>query len=111
MWICNRRLYRTQEGFLVEEGDPRGIKLAYQPGFIFAAEPEVAPTSPPSPLSETERGSEEEIASQARNDKSEEGKAIKPAEDKAVRPSTSPPAPPLKGEGGKKKAAKKVEDK
>jgi hypothetical protein len=67
MWICNRKLYRTKDGKLVEESDPRAEVLLFSPGDVLANEPVTSPPAPP-----------------LKGDGSE--KAVKPVEDKAVKP-------------------------
>lgn len=62
MWVCDKRLYRTKKGKIVEEGDARatdGAVLVATPGMVFPEKPII------------ERP---------------ETKAVKPVEDKAVHP-------------------------
>jgi hypothetical protein len=85
MWICDRNLYRTQEGFLVEEGDPRAVELVHRKGVVLASEPKVFPAGepqtnltpphPPAPFPKRRRGDKKALR-QAKN------KAVKPEEDK-----------------------------
>lgn len=72
MWVCNRKLYRTKDGKLVEEGDPRAHVLLFAPGDILANEPVLS--SPP------KSGSAQDAP------EAQDAKAVEPEEDKAVKP-------------------------
>lgn len=74
MWICNRNLYRTKDGQMVEEGDQRAHVLLFAPGDHLASEPVVLKLEKPPKKS----GGSKKAA------EPEEDKAIKPEEDKGA---------------------------
>jgi len=40
-WKCNRRLWKTDDGLIVEEGDPRARRLYAIPGTVLQQRPKV----------------------------------------------------------------------
>lgn len=60
MWKCDRKIWRTQKGKLVEDGDPRAWSLVATAGMEFETKPVIEPML--------------------------ESKAVEPVEDKAVKP-------------------------
>ena len=78
MWKCNERLWRTNKGKIVHDGDPRAAFLMATPGMVLENKPVIEPF-------EGERA-EPLIEEPAQEELSEE-KALEPVEDKAVKPS------------------------
>lgn len=82
MWVCNRNLYRTKDGKMVEEGDHRAHVLLFSRGDHLASEPVVLKlekTSHLTPRPPSRHGNGEQKAQ-----KPVEDKAIKPEEDKGA---------------------------
>ena len=67
-WLCNRRLWKTKDGKIVEDGDPRAAFLMATPGMVLGEKPVV-----------------EKFPGKQKSLIPDEDKAIKPDEDKSVK--------------------------
>jgi hypothetical protein len=74
MWVCDRKLYRTKEGQMVEEGDQRAHVLLFSPGDVLASEPVVQKLEKPPSSTAAKKAS------------AQNAKAVKPVDDKAIKP-------------------------
>lgn len=82
-WICNERLWRTNKGKIVHDGDPRAAVLMATPGMVLENKPVIEPLESPT----REEPSGAQSSRQRAEPVVEEQKALEPIEDKAVKPS------------------------
>ncbi len=70
-WKCNQKLWKSKDGKIVPDGDPRAAFLFATPGMVLEEEPKIEGKKPG-------KDSDKKL------DKKSEGKAIDQSEDKAI---------------------------
>jgi len=92
MWKCNERLWRTNKGKIVHDGDPRAAFLMATPGMVLENKPVIEPlegSAQEELLDTTQKELLEELVEEQKALEIEEDKALEPVEDKAVKPSAN----------------------